>query len=514
MKRSISAVIIIVILIASAFVLWQYREQQQQSELLQTYDTEPARIGSLIATVGATGIVRSNQTATLVWQTTGTVEEVKVSVGDQVVEGQELANLALTSLPQNVILAQAELVSAQKLLDDLLNAELPQAEALQAVQIAQDALNNLYATYPLQLAQAEIALLDAQDALDAAERQQTYASQDRATQSQIDEVEAAYQQAQRDFIKAQKAFNKYSDHPVSDPDRVAALVNLIAAQRARDAALQTLNWFAGQPTEREITRADSTLNLAQAQLDEAQRNWNDLLEGPDPVMIAYLEAQLADAQREYEEIKNGPDPEDIAAAEARVAAAQATLDLARLTAPFSATVTDIQIKEGDQVIPNQIAFQLDALSALLIDVEVSEIDINRLEVGQPVVLIFDAILGKEYEGVIQDVGLVGNLTQGAVKFDLVVRISNPDEDVKPGMTAAVNVVVHQLDEVLLVPNQAVRLREGQQVVYILKNDNLVPANIALGASSDIYSEVLDGDLKVGDLIVLNPPSETSIFTAP
>ena len=73
------------------------------------------------------------------------------------------------------------------------------------------------------------------------------------------------------------------------------------------------------------------------------------------------------------------------------------------------------------------------------------------------------------------------------------------------MTAAVNIVVDQLQDVLLVPNRAVRVLEGKRVVYVLKDGSLQPVEITLGASSDTVSEVLEGELKEGDLIVLNPP---------
>jgi HlyD family secretion protein len=74
------------------------------------------------------------------------------------------------------------------------------------------------------------------------------------------------------------------------------------------------------------------------------------------------------------------------------------------------------------------------------------------------------------------------------------------------MTAAVNVVVNRLEEVLLVPNRAVRFQDGKTVVYVLKDAQVVPVTVELGASSDVSSEVLSGELQLGDQIVLNPPT--------
>jgi HlyD family secretion protein len=74
------------------------------------------------------------------------------------------------------------------------------------------------------------------------------------------------------------------------------------------------------------------------------------------------------------------------------------------------------------------------------------------------------------------------------------------------MTAAVKIIVDQLAGVLLVPNRAVRVKDGKRVVYLLRNNTAAPVEVTLGASSDSDSQVLQGDLKVGDLIVLNPPT--------
>jgi multidrug efflux pump subunit AcrA (membrane-fusion protein) len=73
------------------------------------------------------------------------------------------------------------------------------------------------------------------------------------------------------------------------------------------------------------------------------------------------------------------------------------------------------------------------------------------------------------------------------------------------MTAAVNIVANQLENVLLVPNRAVRLLQGKRVVYVLVNGKPEAVNITLGVSSDTNSEVVDGNLKPGDPIILNPP---------
>jgi len=221
--------------------------------------------------------------------------------------------------------------------------------------------------------------------------------------------------------------------------------------------------------------------------------------------LALAKANLTDAQEHYDDLQSGPSPEDIAAAEARITAAQATLDLAALDAPFPGTITAVNAKLGDLVTNGTSAFRIDDFSHLLVDVDVSEVDINRVQVGQDVTLTFDAILAREYTGVVTEVALVGDVSSGVVNFKVTVELLDADELVKPGMTAAVNVVVSELEDVVLVPNRAVRVLEGKRVVFIQKGGTFEAIPVELGASSDLYSQVVGGDLEVGMNVVLNPP---------
>lgn len=453
MKRNLIIVILIVAVIAGYFGFRsvQARQAAQQSR----YQTAELARGSLVSIVGATGTARANQSAVLAWQVTGQIGEVHVDLGDEVPAGMVLAELAERSLPQNVILARAELVSARKALDDLLNYELAAAEARLAVTNAMEALER---------AQNERASKD-------------YARTDEET---LETARANYLLAENEVDKYERIYDMVDHLPEDNPERLAAFSAWMAARQNRDRALANLNYLESKPDPEEVARADANLALAQAQLEEARRR--------------------------YEQIKDGPSEDEIAAAEARIAAAEATLALARLEAPFAGTITEVHTKSGDQVSPGTISFRLDDLSRLLIDVQISEVDINRVKVGQRATVSFDAILNKEYQAEVVRVARAGSNVQGIVYFAVTLEILDPDEQVLPGMTGAVNIVIEQLEDVLLVPNRAVRLRDGQQVVYLLRGEQLVPVPIQIGARSDTNSEVIGGDIKAGDIVVLNPPT--------
>jgi HlyD family secretion protein len=505
MKRALIFIVVVVVIAGGIYGWRQYSTQIAQEEMLTSLQREAASRGPLVSTIGATGTVRSNQTAILNWQTSGTVERVLVEVGDQVVSGQELALLTQTSLPQNVILAQADLVNAQNNLEDLMNLGLQQAMALQAVENAQQALEDLL-NPELQQALELQAIADAEQAVDLAETRLRNL-QSTASQADIDAAEAQVVITRDELDKAQDKYAPYADKPEDNLVRANFQSQLAAAQQQYDYAVRNYNGLLAKASETDLAIAEANLATAKAQLIDAERTYERIKDGPNPADVALLEAQLTDAQREWERIKDGPDPDDIAVAEARIAAAQATLDQIHITAPFDGVLTVRENRIGDQVSPGMTAFRLDDLSKLLVDLEVSEVDINQIRIGQEVVLTFDAILGKEYHGDVIEVGLVGSDISGIVNFIVTLELLDGDENVRPGMTSAVNIVVDQIENVILVPNRAVRVVDNQRVVYVLlENGELEAIEITLGASSDTHSEVLDGELEEGDLIVLNPPA--------
>jgi HlyD family secretion protein len=158
------------------------------------------------------------------------------------------------------------------------------------------------------------------------------------------------------------------------------------------------------------------------------------------------------------------------------------------------------------VSPGTQAFRLDDLSHLLVDLQISEVDINNITIGQPVTVTFDAVQGKSYNGQVARISQAGDATGSGVNFTVTVELSESDNLVRPGMTAAVNITVRELSNALLVQNRAVRQVNGKRVVYVLKDTLPVAVEIRLGATSDTTSEVAGGDLKEGDLVILNPPA--------
>jgi len=402
--------------------------------------------------------VRAEQTANLVWSVSAKVGEVKVVVGQQVKKDDILAVLDPTSLPQSLLQAQSDLINAKQ------------------------ALQDLYDNNAVQRSNAENTLAKAQKALDDAQQRRDWVnSPTRADNFTIQKAEGDYYLALQAVSDAQSAYDDTSMLDITAPERAAAQSALGAAQERAQQLKWMLDYYRGAPDANDIALAEGALQVAKA--------------------------NLSDAQRVYNEVKDGPKDTDVELAQDRINMVEAAAKMAHLDAPFDGTVTNVDVKVGDVVAPGTFAMRIDNLSALYVDLQVSEVDINHIQIGQPSVLTFDAVSGQTYNGEVTDIGRAGTTVAGVVNFPVTVQLSDADEKVKPGMTAGAVITISQLSNVLMVPTRAVRTVSGKRVVYVLDSKRaLVPVIIEIGSQADTMVEITKGDLKEGDVVVLNPPS--------
>jgi HlyD family secretion protein len=163
---------------------------------------------------------------------------------------------------------------------------------------------------------------------------------------------------------------------------------------------------------------------------------------------------------------------------------------------------------GDMVSQGKVAFRIDDLTKLNIELQVSEIDVYRIQAGQPVSVTFDAIPEKVYTGKVTDIGMVGTASSGAVYFSVMAQLTNADSAVKTGMTAVANVIISQVENVLQVPNRAVQTKDGQKLVYVWhpSDGKYYEVAVQVGVSSDTMTEINSEELNVGDEILVTIPT--------
>ena len=442
--------IILVLIIAISFSALQ-RNSSSDDGLL----TAVVAKGELIAKVGGTGTVEANKSAVLSWKTSGNVETIYVQNGTSIKSGDKLAELSQSSLSQSVILAQADLVDTKRNLETVLESDT-------------------------QRSQIYIDLINAEDDMQEARDDMDHWNYKNADQDVIDQARADFIAAE-EILKQAKAKMEALDADAGEEEIQKIQAEVDEAQTARDKALRNLSYILGKTYTSEVAEDFANYDLAKAQYDDAQREWD--------------------------RVKDGKNEDDILAAQAKVTAAEAVANMANLSAPFDGTVTSVMTKEGDEVAAGIDAFRIDDLSKFYIEVDVAEIDINRIEIGQEAEFTFDSLLDKTYHGKVVDVARAGIEEQGETHFSVKLLISDGDENILPGMTASVSITVLKLEDALIVPTRAIRLEDGEVVVYIQRSGSIERVNVEIGSSSDSNTQILSGDIAENDILILNPSQD-------
>jgi len=195
----------------------------------------------------------------------------------------------------------------------------------------------------------------------------------------------------------------------------------------------------------ELDEVGAQVDASQASLEQAQAELAVLLSGPTPEEIAVVEAEIKEAELAY--LLSGPTPEDIAVIEAEIkeaqvalAIAQAGLRQAELVAPFSGTVTEMRVGEGESVSQNQPVAVLADLSQLHVEsTELDELDVTRIGIGDRAEVAFDALPESSLSGQVSHIGLRGTSTEYGTLYEVIVQLNEQIPGIRWGMLAQVEI---------------------------------------------------------------------------
>jgi HlyD family secretion protein len=468
---------------------------------------ETAEVTSItaISSVESSGTIAAQQSTALLWKTTGTVAGVNVKVGDQVKAGDVLMKLDPLSAPGNVIQSQADLIAAQKALDDLLhptalmiaNAQKAAADAQKALEDAQRAQRNAAAPdvayyadqyqraqQTLTAAQQNAEITNFQTNLDAASDALTNATN---TLNNIQTLDAQYPGYGGQFDRLKNAQTGYDR---ATENYQTALYSFQQAQ-ARDSNT--------------LTDAQKNLNTAQGNLKAAQTGASTTRQAQAAANVAVAQATLNEAQDKLNKLLNGADPKDLASATARVQAAQAVVDSLTIKAPFDGKILVTNYEPGDSVSATLPAVVLANQSRLHVDVSIDESDVGQIKVGDLVTITLDSLPDLSLPGAVSQINPVGSMVQGLVKYTVRVDMTQTDPRVLLGMTANANIITEVTEGALAVPLDAVQLDDqGEFVNRVKLGGGLERVNVVSGQIQDDLVTVT-GDLKVGDKVQVVEP---------
>ena len=362
------------------------------------------------AVVSASGKLLPARWANLSFLGSGRAVQVQVQAGDKVEAGQMLVQL-----------------------DDV-DARLALAQAHAARQVAQAHLAQAKAgPRPAEIAAAEQGVKEAAATAEAAAAQLAQL-QAGARAADIADAEAEVIRLEGDLDRAQKAYNgvvvgraEAKEYGIQAGGLGAAeeqmRAQLASIRAAYDAAQKRLAQVKAGPTKNELDAARANAAAAAAARARAQAQLDLLKAGATAEQIAVAEANVAQAQ-------------------VAVDLAQAALDKLELKAPFAGTVGNVYVRVGEMLTPGQNVLALGDLTSMRVETtDLSEVDVARVTVGQPVNVTFDAIKGRTLVGKVTRIAPMSSQGQGGVNYTVMVELDQLDPALRWGMTAFTDIQV-------------------------------------------------------------------------
>lgn len=203
-------------------------------------------------------------------------------------------------------------------------------------------------------------------------------------------------------------------------------------------------------------------------------------------------------------LKQSPSrPEDIAAAQAQVTSAQGQFDMAQamlgntiIRAPMDGTVTQINVKLGEQAVMGAVSMKLQNVSDLHAEADVSEADIVSVTVGQSIDYTFDALgPDKHFAGKVLTINPASTVISGVVDYKVTGNFTDIP-GIKPGMTANMTILVAEKKNVLVVPSSAVINQKGKRYVRVIddpKKKTYHQVEVTTGLEADAgLTEIVSG----------------------
>jgi len=445
-KRFLTIMVILVVVIGGSlggYELWAAEKEPPPPD----FDTLPVQRGTIVSTQSASGHIEPEARILLSFKGAGRVSEVLVQVGQEVKAGDLLARLE--------------------------SAELE-----------------------LALAQAEIALTVA--------RAQLAKAQTAPNASDLAAATAA-------LTSAQAAYDELLEGPGDDELEIAK-GNIERARLARDQAQAAYDQVSHLPN---VGMMPQSLQLQQATLEYelAQTNYRLTTRGATNAQKSAAQAQIAQAQASLDRLKEGLSAEDLSIAQAQVRQAEVALEQALLaleaTQLFAYTggvITAVNIKAGE-LTAGMPAFEMTDLSRFHLDVNVDEIDIGALGVGQQASISLDALPDAGIIGRVTSIAPAANLATGVISYQVRIDIDDTDAPLRSGMSATASIVTASAENALVVLNRLIQVDRENDRAYVERVDGGVPVRveIQIGMRNEQQSEVVAG-LQEGDVLAIRQAS--------
>jgi RND family efflux transporter MFP subunit len=242
-------------------------------------------------------------------------------------------------------------------------------------------------------------------------------------------------------------------------------------------------------------------------------------------------SSLIQAQTSLIDLKTGPDELELASARIALEQQQNNYDDNFIRAPFDGVIAKLDVKQNDTISSGAaIATIITANKTAVISL--NEVDVAKIAIGNKSTLTFDAIEGLTINGQVSEIDGVGTVSQGVVTYGVTITFDTQDNRVKAGMSVNASIITETKEDVLVVPNSAIKSSARGSYVQVFttpipqaeikaaRNAGItstqtpVSKNVEIGASNDANTEIISG-LKEGDQVITKTTvGSTKATTAP
>jgi len=482
--------IVAVLIAGGVFASTRTATNDASSSALANANTAQVTRTTLFTSVDSNGSIIPQSTVNLSFGSSGTVEQVKVEMGDQVKQGDVLATLDATSLQLAVTHAEQAYIRQQ-----LAYSETVEADPTD-VAVAEATYNSAVASY--NAARQEYSNLSLKESVQC--------SSLSSVKTNLDRAQAEYDRLANDH----QAKNYLS----SDWGPYQNVVNGLAnAQSAYHLALANCN----------VTKTslnDSSLRSAQSQVQNAKANL-DALVSPRAEEQILAKTALEKTRLALEQAKRN-------------------LTDAQIVAPFDGVITAVDITVGDTG-GASTAMTIADVSQLHVDVLVDETEIANVQAGQAAQITLDALSGITLTGKVAYIAPSGSVSNGVVNYSVRVNLDPTEAPLLLDMTADASLVGEKHENVLAVPTKAIHTASAGQTrsvsqisntvqsdqpitntqggpagpqritgsfVMVLENGQPHPVQVTVGMTAVDLTEVF-GDLKEGDQVLVSTTTSTT-----
>ena len=454
----------------------------------------PAADSAQVSAAGNIALVSQQQVA---MEVAGVVAEVTVAVGDPVKVDDLLVVVDTTDLERSVTQAKLDLETSQIQMDSLLEpvSESELASAKSELASAKETLAEVQAG----ASDAELAAAEANLASAQANYQELL---DGPSEAELTQLSASLQKATITLQDAQRAY-----------DKVAYADDVGHSSQASELQQATIDYESAKAAYVEATEAasESDLQDAQAAIQSAQEALDDLRAKPTAAELAQAEATVAKAQASLDTLLEGASQTDLREAEIKVEQAKINLESAlsdlakaRLYSPIDGTTLAVNVEVGQRVTSDAAtnAVTVADLTDLELAVNVAEVDIPKVCVGQTAKITVDALPDQSFNGEVTHIAPTSEESASVVNYPVTIKLIDPDlTGVRPGMTAVADLLAETVANSWLVPTNSVQDRGNGPTVMVVSDERPTPVSVTTLGTQGEWTIVQSDELREGDHVI-------------